>query len=68
MSAVAFRDDRDLEDDTEVPQFWGVVRVGDWGGVRGRIGYEQDNALRNMLSPNAYHSWLTNRMFVGRLA
>ena len=66
--STAFRDDRDLEEDMEVPQFWGVVRVGDWGGVRGRIGYERDNVLRNMLSPNAYYSRLTNRVFVGKLA
>ena len=34
MSAPTFRDDRDLADDAEIPQFWGVVRVGDlalWG-------------------------------------
>ena len=40
MSAPAFRDNRDLTDETEVPQFWGVVKVGDWGGVRGCVGYE----------------------------
>ena len=67
-SAPAFRDDRDLTDEAEVPQFWGVVKVGDWGGVRGRVGYKRDNMLRNMLSPDAYCSWLTNVVFIGKLA
>ena len=44
-SAPTFRDDQDLTDDAEIPQFWGVVRVGDWGGVCGHVGYERDNTL-----------------------
>ena len=32
------------------------------------MGYERDNTLRNMLSPDAYCSRLTNVVFVGKLA
>lgn len=32
------------------------------------MGYKRDNALQNMLSPDAYHSRLTNRVFISKLA
>jgi hypothetical protein len=61
-------DDRSLEDDFVVPPFWGVVRVNDWGGVPGREGFERDNAMRNMLSRDAYVSRRSNSVFVGQSA
>ena len=57
----------DLADDHLVPRFWGVVRVPDYDGL-GHEGYERDNSMRGMLSPETYHSRLTNDVYVGQRA
>lgn len=58
-------DDRSLEEEIAVPQFWGVVRVPDFNGVPGQEGLERDNSMRNMLSRTAYLSRATNTVYVG---
>jgi len=59
------QDDRCLEEEVVVPEFWGVVRVEDFNGVEGQHGLERDNTMRNMLSRNAYVSRMTNTVYVG---
>jgi hypothetical protein len=59
------RDDRSLAPEIAVPRLWGVVRVSDFNGNAGQEGLERDNAMRNMLSRNAYHSRATNIVYVG---
>lgn len=60
--------ERSLASDHIVPPFWGIVRVSDFGGVPDRNGVERNNAMRGMLSRNAYLSCATNRVFVGESA
>lgn len=62
------KDDRSMAYDARVPPFWGVVRVTDYNGVPGQEGLERDNAMRNMLSRNAYLSRASNTVFVGDAA
>jgi hypothetical protein len=56
------KDDRSLTNDTIIPRFWGAVRIND---AAGQPGLERDNALRDMLSRNAYLSRTTNTVYVG---
>jgi len=51
-----------LPDVGRVPDFWGVVLINNVSG------WERDNFLRGMLSPNVYHSRRSNMVFTGRSA
>ena len=64
---IAPKSDRSLVADVTVPQFWGVVRVSDFNGVTSQEGLERDNAMRNMLSRNAYLSRASNAVYVAAL-
>ena len=63
--ATAPKDERSLAMDVRIPQFWGVVRAPNHNGISGQEGLEHDNAMRNMLSRNAYLSQATNMVYVG---
>jgi hypothetical protein len=58
-------DERSLRDDFVVPHLWGLAKV---TNQLGREELERDNAMRNMLSRNAYYSRRSNSVFVGQSA